>query len=485
MLEMLKKEADRTYTENGAVTHAGTGSGCLDFFAAAGALRSAEEAEIVRRFIRSYAEDADLAMKTLFFARDIRGGLGERRVFRVILRWLADHEPASCRKNIPLIGEYGRYDDLLCLFGTACEADMLAYIGKQVREDLRSGGEGQPVSLLGKWLPSVNASSADTVFMAKRIARYLGMNDAQYRKTLTALRKRIRILENRLREKDYTFEYEAQPSGALFKYRRAFLRNDGERYQAFLELAKAKPSAMHTGTLAPYDIIRPVVERRCIREEERASLDVTWNAQEDFTGSENALAVVDGSGSMYWGGSPLPAAVAQSLGIYFAERNTGAFHNHFITFSASPKLVEIRGRDIVEKVRYCMQFDECSNTDLEKVFGLILRTAVKNRLPQEELPAKLYIISDMEFDCCSNAGATNFEHAKAAFEKAGYRLPEVIFWNVQSRNAQQPVTKNEQGVALVSGCSPQIFAMLKDNLLNPYRFMMQVLASERYRPVAA
>ena len=487
MLEMLKNEANITYTENGAVTNVSTGSECLDLFARIGALRSASDEDITDIFLRAYAENADLAVKTLFFARDIRGGLGERRVFRVILRWLADNEPETCRKNLYFVGEYGRYDDLLCLFGTACEQDMLDVIREQLRKDQEAMDDGSAVSLLGKWLPSVNASSAETVRLAKRTARALGMTDAQYRKALTALRGRIRILENNLREKDYTFEYEKQPSRALFKYRAAFRRNDTERYQAFLDRVGADSSAMHTGTLAPYDVIAPIVSSfgRAFSEEERKSLDVTWNALEDFTGDENALVVVDGSGSMYWEGRPLPAAVAQSLGIYFAEHNRGAFRNHFITFSALPKLVEVRGRDIVEKVRYCMSFNDCSNTDLEKVFDLLLRTAVKNRVPREEMPAKLYIISDMEFDCCSHAEMTNFRSAEKMFAAFGYALPQVVFWNVQSRNRQQPVTKNEQGVCLVSGCNAQIFSMLKNDTLDPYHFMMQILTAERYAVIAA
>ena len=215
-------------------------------------------------------------------------------------------------------------------------------------------------------------------------------------------------------------------------------------------------------------------------------MDATWNALDNYVGAENSLVVVDGSGSMYWGADPLPAAVAQSLGIYFAERNTGAFHNHFITFSSNPRLVEIKGRDIVEKVAYCMGYNECSNTDLAKTFDLILRTAVKNRLKQSDMPERLYIISDMEFDACAgNAGMTNFESAKKKFAKYGYKLPQVVFWNVASRSRQQPVKKNEQGVALVSGCSPQIFGMLQEGNLDPYHYMMQVLGSERYERIGA
>lgn len=486
MLEFLKKEADKTYTENGAVTYRSTQSDCLDLFAAIGALRRESDEEITDRFLRAYVEDADLAMKTLFYARDVRGGIGERRVFRTILKWLAECEPRSVEKNVPYIAEYGRYDDLLSLMGTPCEPAAMGCIKTQLAADRVALEADQPVSLLAKWLPSVNASNGEAVRQAKRIARALGMNDAEYRKTLSALRAKIRIIENNLREKDYTFDYAKQPAKAMFKYRKAFLRNDGERYAAFMGRVAEGTEQLHTRTLAPYEIIKPLVSRGTVPEQERRAIDATWNAQEDFTGGENALVVIDGSGSMYGGGDPLPAEVALSLGIYYAQRNTGRFHNHFITFSEHPRLVEIKGRDIYEQVRYCARFNEVANTNIQRVFELILNTAVKNRVPQEDMPAKLYIISDMEFDCCVADGSlTNFEYARKLFARHGYRLPEVVFWNVASRNRQQPVRMNDAGVALVSGCSPRVFSMLKAGILSPYAFMLDVLGSERYVVIAA
>ncbi len=489
MLKFLKRESNRTYTENGANTYVSTRSECLDLFATIGALRNASDEDIISRFVKAYAENAELAMKMLFFARDIRGGLGERRVFKVILKYLAVNEPLSVRNNIENIAEYGRYDDLLALMDTPVEKEASDYIEKTLRADMEAlaqDGEDAKVSLLAKWLPSINASNHDTVRNAKKIARAMKMTDSEYRKALSALRAQIKIIENNLREKDYSFDYEKQASKALYKYRRAFIRNDGERYRSFIQKAKEDPTVMNTGTLTPYDVIAPVIKRAEITEDERSAMDATWNALENYAGSENSLVVVDGSSSMYWGINTSPAAVAQSLGIYFAERNTGAFHNHFITFSKNPRLVEIKGRDIVEKVRYCLGFNECSNTDLEKTFMLILNTAVRNNLKQSDMPEKLYIISDMEFDmCANNSGMTNFENAKAEFERHGFKLPQIVFWNVNSRNTQQPVEMNEQGVALVSGCNPQIFSMLKDGNFEPYKFMMSVLSSKRYERIVA
>ena len=489
-LEDLRKEENLTYTENGALTNRSTNSYCLDLFATIGALRNAEDNEIISRFIKSYMEDRNLAMKILFFARDIRGGLGERRVFRSIWKWLSLHEAESVRKNITNVPEYGRFDDLLSLLDGPCEKDMILFIKEQLDKDLAALKIGESISLLAKWLPSVNTSNKDSVKRAKKLAKALGFSDAEYRKVLVSLRAEIKLMENYLREKDYSFSYEKQPSKALYKYRLAFLRNDRERYYAFLEKAETNPSVMNTGTLTPYDIAASIIHKNIVEEEitgeERRSMDVTWKALPDYTGAENALAVVDGSASMYWYGEYIPAAVAQSLGIYFAEHNKGCFHNHFITFSENPRLIEVKGKDIVEKLRYCMSFNECANTDLQRTFDLILNTAIQNKAKQEEIPEKLYIISDMEFDYCANhAEMTNFECAKKKFAKYGYRLPQIVFWNVNSRNQQQPVTKNEQGVALVSGASPQIFSMLSEGILDPYSFMLETLSSERYERISA
>lgn len=496
MLEVLKKNANVSYTENGAVSNRSTGKDCLDLFATIGALRRECDQEIVTRFMRAYTENADIAMKILFFARDVRGGLGERRVFRTIMKWLAENEKKSLIRNLPYIAEYGRWDDLLVLLDTPCRAEATALLKRQFEADLSAlDGDGE-VSLLGKWLPSVNASNAETVRAAKRLAKAFGLSERDYRKALVKLRARIRIIENNLRERDYTFDYAKQPSKAMFKYRRAFLRNDGERYGAFMERVQKGEAKLHTGTLLPYEIVEPCLytggwwNDHCymlpMSDEEKLALNATWAALEDFAADENALAIVDTSGSMYCQNSPLPAAVALSLGLYFAERAKGPYRNHFIEFSAHPELIEIKGETFADRLRYIASFNEIANTNLEAVFDLILDAAVDNKVPQSELPAKLYIISDMEFDACVNgAKLTNLENAKRKFARYGYRLPQLVFWNVASRNQQQPVTINDRGVALVSGCSPRIFSMAMEGELDPYAFMLSVIGTERYAPIAA
>ena len=490
MLDLLKDMCSKIYTrtENDAATYANSGSDVLDFFASAGALREAAAAEIVVRFTRAFAEHPLYALRTLFYARDVRGGLGERRLFRLLLRHLAAHAPAVLEKNLHLVPEYGRWDDLLVLLHTSMEAAAVRLIGTQLASDLRAARAGESVSLLAKWLPSVNTSSRTARAQARRLAELLGLREADYRRMLVRLRRRMALLENAMRTKDYTFDYAKQPAKAMFKYRAAFLRNDGERYKEFLARVERGEATLHTGTLYPYEVIHPLSKAtvKGILPEEVQALDVTWRALPDYTNGENALVVLDGSASMYAGGNPLPSSVALSLAIYFAERNAGAFRNHFITFSERPQLVAIKGKTIAERVRYCRTFDEMANTNLERVFRLLLRTATANRLPQEELPAVLYIITDMEFDVCTeDADVTNFAWAKERFREAGYQLPRIVFWNVQSRRCQQPVKWNEQGVMLVSGCSPSIFSMAVGSRITPYGYMEHVLGGERYAGIKA
>lgn len=485
MLEALKNEANLTLTENGALAYRSTKSACLDLFAVCGALRQTGEKEIIRKFMRAYTEDPDTAMRILFYARDVRGGLGERRFFNIIVRHLADFRPTSVTKNLPLFAEYGRYDDTLSLLGTKCETNLAKLIRRQLDVDLAAAEDGKSVSLLAKWLPSINTSSPWTREHAKQLCRLLGMKEKEYRRTLSTLRRHIGIVEDSLRRKDYTFDYEKVPGKALFQYRHTMWRNDTERYETYIKEVRAGKASMNAGTLYPYEIVRAAMHEH--DPDALRSLDAAWNALPDYTDSRNALAVIDGSGSMYmdYGGGILPITVAVSLGIYFAERNCGHFANHFITFSRTPRLVELKTKDIASKIHNCMWYNEIANTDLYEVFMLILITAVKHNLPQSELPELLYIISDMEFDMGLNPDETVFEDAKEKFEEYGYKLPQVVYWNVAARNEQYPITMNEKGAALVSGASPMLFSQMMAHDFTPISLMEQVLNSDRYKNICA
>lgn len=487
MLKFLTNESDRAYTENGALTNRTSGSFCLDLFFKAGAMRGASEHDIANAVTRAYAEDPVKTLKIVFFARDIRGGLGERRFFSVAVKTLANIAPEAVDRNVRFFAEYGRFDDLLSLLGTACERAALDVIKSRLNEDLAAFERGEPISLLAKWLPSVNTSSKRARSAARYIARSLKLSEKEYRQTLSKLRKYTDIIENRLRVRDYTFNYAKQPSGAMLKYRRAFLRNDCGRYMAYLQSVQSGKETMHADTIYPYQIVRGCFEDG-ITAGARLSLDTAWKSLPVFGEAGNAIAVVDGSGSMYcnYYGGIRPIDAAMSLGIYFAEHNKGVFANHFITFSSTPRLVEIKGADIAAKVRYCSTFNEVSDTNLEAVFKLILSAAIRGGVPQSELPERIYIISDMEFNYCIYGGndLTLFAAAEQMYARHGYRLPEIVFWNVNSRSDNIPVTMSQTGAALVSGATPAIFDMVASSELSPDIVMNSVIESERYKQIS-
>lgn len=319
----------------------------------------------------------------------------------------------------------------------------------------------------------------------------MGLSHREYRKSLSKLRAQIKIIENNLRTKDYSFDYSKQPSCALFKYRNAFIKNDEYRYVDFMNKVSSNKVKMNTQNLYPYELVEKAFSffRQSVdefSETEEKVLNTTWNSLPDFTNDENTIVVVDNSGSMYRSRNPMPVSVALSLGLYFSERSKGAFKNHFIEFSEDSRLIEIKGETFIERLRYIIQFSKVENTNIEKVFRTILQVAIKNNVSQNELPQKIVIISDMEFDCCTNcAFLSNFENAKKMFEENGYKLPKVVFWNVESRNLQVPVKMNEQGVALVSGLTPRIFSMIAGEIINPMIFMNEILDSPRYQNITA
>ncbi len=482
MIRYIKKLFNRTKTINGAKTYRTTQSYCLDLFATIGALRHRDQNEILSRFKLAFNEDSLLAVKIAFYARDIRKGLGERNVFRQIIRYIAFERPDIIEKNINLIEEYGRYDDLISLFDTPCEKCALEVIKKVLIKDIYNLNTNQGVSLIAKWLPSINTSNANARINGKKIARYLNMSDKSYRQLLVQLRKKIKIIENNLREKDYTFDYSTQPSMAMLKYRKAFRRNDSDRYLSYLDSVQKGEQKINTSTLTPFDLMRKVLTQKLDKEDEK-SLNVMWNNLPNYVDNSNTLVVADTSGSMT-ANRFTPLSIALSLAIYFAERNKGKFANMFIEFSREPTLIKIKGNNFVEKARCVASYSQVANTNLEAVFDLIVSTAVKYHLKQGEIPDRLLIISDMEFDMCiDNSKVSNFENAKSKYAKFGYELPQVVFWNVNSISRQQPVKQNEQGVILVSGSSPNTFDMVIQGDTDPYEFMLKVINSERYNAI--
>ena len=477
LLAKIKNQQNKKLTENLASAYSSTNSALLDLFAQAGALRTRVDS-IPNKFVNALNEDELLATKLAFYTRDVRGGLGERDAAREMLRTLAVYRPEIMKKNIDYIAEYGRYDDLLYLLDTPCEKEVIGIISRQLSEDLENMKHGKAISLLSKWLPSINTSSASARKKAQKLVKALNMTNKSYRQTLASLRAYSNVVEVRLSNKDYDYlRYDAIPSYAMKKYNRTFVRRDKQRFNAYLESLKKGETKINASVLYPYDIVYQYLYGQGNYVDEIA--EQQWLALPEYVDGENKMLIMaDVSGSMH--GRPMATSVG--LAIYFAERNKGVFHNKFMTFSSEPELVEVKGETLAEKITSVKRANWNNNTNLEAAFDLVLNAAVSSNLPQEDLPKSIVIISDMEIDQCSRQRTWGFyDEMKQRFEDNGYVIPNIVFWNVEARNDTFHIDENKQGVILVSGQSASVFkTVTKVFDMTPYEYMVMVLSDSRY-----
>jgi hypothetical protein len=462
-INALYTETSKGLTENEAITFIRSGFFLLDFYAQAGAMRKNKD-KALGLFKKAFAENRLYAVKILFYLRDVRGGQGERDLFRTCLEWLGTDYPEVFEKIIGYVSEYGRWDDMF--FDNDKCFDV---IGSQIKEDKDSKNP----SLLSKWLPTINASSPTTRAKAKFMAKKLGMNDIEYRKTVRKIRKQIKVVEELMSANKWSdINYSAVPSQASRIYKDAFKNHDEVRYGKFVEKAEKGEVKINAGTLYPYQIYKSVNENYS------RTLEALWKQLPDYTQGKNAIVVADVSGSM--DGNPMSVSV--SLALYFAERNKGQFQDYFITFSGVPRLQKVVGQTLLDRMNSIENANWDRNTDFQAVFDLILTTALQNNTPQNELPETIYIISDMEFDRASDT-KTNFEVLQEKYENAGYKMPNLVFWNVDARSGQNlPVQAGQNGVALVSGFSPVIFKIAVENK-TPEQIMLDTINSERYAKI--
>ena len=496
LVNELEKSTNVAYTENGAISNRSSLDAVLDFFASGGAMRYNTESEIFDLFHKAFVQDNLLALKCLFYFRDIRGGQGERKIFRAIFKQLGNLHSEKVVRNLDNVVKYGRWDDLFCLENTKAWYDTSKYIQNQFNKDVDAlaGGETS-VSLLGKWLPSVNASSHLTKKRGKYFAKFFGLQQSEYRKTLSKLRTAIDVLEKKMTTKQWSeIDYQKVPSVAGLKYRGAFSRNDEARYGKYLEDVASGKKKINASTLYPYDIVRKFLGDyggiKPLNEQEVQSLNAMWDNLPNYL-SDNphrGLVVCDTSGSMYGGGGVAPIEVSISLAMYIAERNDDpTFGNAFLTFSSCPQLQRVPTGNILEKISVLQKADWGYNTNLQAVFDVILETAKNKNLGNDNLPEKLYIVSDMEFDsACENDENSNYTTIKKKFEAEGFKCPELIFWNVNANGKQVPVTKDDHGTCMVSGCSPAILtAILSGKEIDPIQVMLDAIDIDRYSSVVA
>ena len=496
MLHLIKEELEEqdnySLTENGAVGYKSSKSALVDINYKVASLRNSDEDEIVALFNEAFRENKEYALKWLFFARDIREGLGERRLFRICYKRLFELDDVLFKQNLHNIAEYGRWDDLICLIGISCDSDE--YIGSMIREqleeDIRNCETNKPISLLAKWMPSENASSRQTKTLARQLMKLLNISPRKYRLMLSRLRSHSNVVETQMCNNEWNeIDYEKVPSLANLKYKDAFMKHDMERRLDYLASVSKGEKKLNMKVATPVDVVTKYCDRRKIRDFDPA-LELAWKNLKDIM-VEDTLVVADGSGSMLTrvSGDTTALDVANALAIYTSEHNSGVYKNKYITFSSKPRFVDFsKANSLCEKIQIAQRYSEVSNTNIEAVFDLILQTAIKNRIPQNEMVKNILIISDMEFDEAQTIWRSSapvltqplFDLIKRRYSDAGYALPKLIFWNVNSRTKTIPLVENELGVALVSGFSQNVLKMVMTNNLNPYDILIEAITSPRY-----
>lgn len=501
-MNQLNNNINFKYTENGALAHERLNSDVYTLFAMGAAYRSRSDADCILLFKNAFEEDETLALKCLFYIRDCRGGQGERRFFRVCMRWLAENHPQRATALAEYVPEYGRYDDWFKIyFGTPVEGQVIEMMKKQLSTDMFC--KKNAVSLLAKWMPSENASSKETIRTAKKIRNAFGVSAKEYRQMLSKLRTKINVLEKLMSANRWDeIEFDKIPSKAGLVYKNAFARRDiiAKKYERF---AKDKTTKVNASTLYPYEVVAKATQHMGygwgsylnIDEVDRAMINKYWENLPNYLEGKDCsmMCVVDTSGSMTGREAAAPINVAISLGLYCAERIGGPFKNHYISFSSRPQLIKTEGVDFVDKVHRIYRTNLCENTDLEAVFDLLLATAKKPGVSAWDIPKTIVVISDMEIDRGSGSywssnsrrwtkesASTEMETIRKKWAAAGLTLPKLVYWNVDARH--DTILDAGPNVTFVSGMSPTIFKQVLTGKTG-WELCLETICSKRYEVI--
>ena len=489
--ETAKNVSHIKTTENGAMAYDTTNNALLDLFAQIGALRPRSIEEITIKYASAYAVDPELATKMLFYAGNIRGGLGERRTFRICLHWLAINYPSVVRDNLINIPHFNRWDSLFTLVNTPVEADMWQYITDQLGLDMQAvikekhGGKHVGISLLAKWMPTETAHKAETRALAKTAMRKLGLTPRMYRKMLTALRAHLKVVESLMSAGKWDeVEYPAVPSYAMKNYRKAFSNHDNARFGEYIASLNKGEAKINASTLFPYDLVHEYMTRGYYYGRGGSTpdpiIEAQWKALPNYVPeNSNILVMADVSGSMM--GRPMETSIG--LATYFAQRNGGDYHGLYMTFTDKPHFIDISNKTtLAECVDYVQRKDVGYSTNLDAAFQYVLNHALNNHITNEDMPKALVVISDMEIDPYFR-GRRNLDFVakwKAEFAKFGYTMPQLVMWNVEARNDTFLSQSND--VLLVSGQSASTFYNLCSALggKTAWDFMCEVLNDPMY-----
>lgn len=517
-MENLQKETVKKqlgYTENGALVYTTCGDNLTDFNFHISSMRDKDGKEIYKEFKQAYLDNKELAIRYLFFAGDIREGLGERHVFKEIMHHLAYDETDIARAVLSFIPEYGRWDEVVDLLNTPIKDDVVKMIKEQLDKDVQASKDGNTISLCAKWMPSINAANKTVRSHALTLCSELNLSKSEYRHMLSNLRDKLNIIEKALAEKDIEkldSMQESFSSKQNFKYKKALMNLMPEQRAEYFNKVLKGEANFNADVLEPHEIYYRYRTDNSIRGVDM-SYEVMWKKLPNKVHADNQVLVMrDGSGSMITG---IPGTnngqildISSALAVYFSEHTEGQFKNKFITFSSRPEIVDLSGCDnLYEKMQKLYHYDDCSNTNIEKAFDVILESAINNHMSQEELPQNLLIISDMEFDKATSSYAwrrdvskkwdkTLFGTIRQKYEDAGYKIPRLIFWNVNNRTNTVPEVDNELGLVLLGGYSKNNIDMICEGnftkeiinekgetetvQLSPAEILANQLMSERY-----
>lgn len=462
-----------TLTTNGMLTNSTSSNFCVDLFFMIGASRGESKKEnLLNTFIKAYNQDKLLALKILFWVRDVRYGAGERQVFKDIIIYLANNDLQTLSKNIHLISEYGRWDDMLPLLDTNAKPIVLAIIHEALKNN-----DG----LCAKWLPRPNVNNTNKKRWANEIRKSLKLSPKEYRNYLTTLSNTVEQLM--CKNNWGSIEYSKVPSKAMSDYMSTFIKHDSERFREFINNIKSGKTKINTGAVYPYDIVKNM------RYGNSDGADAQWSALPNYMEKNNKrlLPIVDVSGSMECNAGDSKSItcldVAISLGLYISERNEGIFKDNFITFSTKPSLQTLSG-SLTERYSQLQNAHWAMSTNLEAVYELILTSAVKHNLSPDEMPDTLIILSDMRFNQGVKYNLSAQELVKKLYNDAGYKIPDIIYWNLHTSNSNFPIKYDESGACLVSGFSPSLLqSILNGDSMTPEKIMLNVVNNQRYNAI--
>ena len=455
-------QATRQYdslTHNGAVTHSTSLSACLDMFFLAGASRGLSEQEIIEVFIKARAENYRLAYQILFWARNCRGGAGEKRFFRVIAIYCKKFYTDEYNAVSILVPKYGSWKDLFLIDDVT--KDTLSYLWTQMNENTNANLIFKYFPRKGPWFVGMH--------------KFLDISPKAFRKLLASESNTVeqKLCANIIKAIDYSHV----PSVAMNNYKHLFMMKDSERFNSYISDVMDGKGKINASVLFPHQVLRSIeFTKSSIK-----AAQVQWDALPNYMegSSERILPVCDVSGSM----SGLPMDVCIALGMYISERNESIFKDAFITFSTTPSMEYVRGEYLYERIQSVGTANWDMSTDLQATFDLVLNSAVREKIHASQMPTKLLILSDMEFDYIdrSNVG-TNLDHIRAKYAEAGYTMPEIIFWNLNGRVGNVPATNADKNIGLVSGFSPSILkSILQGKVETPGELMLKTV--EGYKDV--